>query len=148
MRSLQGSGIQEGISYFCPEELALYETGKLTSVLQTFIECPLHTRCCSRNLGMKPEQKRCWSSWCLHPVDNSVPKDKAGTANKRCGERGLGSVSVKLNVGYGPALLLHRRCKEWSERHVSAVDSALFSMTFIYCHWLCWVFIAPGTLPS
>lgn len=148
MRSLQGSGIQEGISYFFPEELALYETGKLTSVLQTFVECPLHTRHCSRNLGVKPEQKRCWSSRCLHPVDNSVPKDKAGTASERCAERGLGSVSVKLNVGCGPALLLHRRCKEWSERHVGAVDSAPFSVTSIYCHWLRWVFIARGTLPS
>lgn len=148
MRCLQGSGIQEGISYFCPEELALYETGKLTSVLQTFIECPLCTRHCSRNLGVKPEQKRCWSSWCFHSVDNSVQKDKAGTANEQCCERGLGSVSVKLNVGCGPALLLPRRWKERSERHVSVADSALFSMIFICCHWLCWAFIAPGTFSS
>ena len=58
-------------------------------------------------------------------MDNSVQKDKAGTANEPCGERALGCF-CEIEHGLGPS------GSAAPPRHVSAADSALFSMIFGY----------------
>ena len=58
-------------------------------------------------------------------MDNSVQKDKAGTANDPCGERALGCF-CEIEHGLGPS------GSAAPLRHVSAADSALFSMIFGY----------------
>ena len=96
--------------------------GKLTAILQVFVECPLRTRHCSRSLGGKPEQKRCWSSWCFHSMDSSVQRGKAGTASEPCGER---QRFCEIEYGLRPSSPADCRCKGWPERRVSAVDVLL-----------------------